>query len=164
MQLRKDGAHKDRSRVRVYLTPADTVLIGKYPQTAEHVHVECTSTSAFTVQLPDFKVCENRELIFYNVGAFSVTLRAITGQLFSDGGSTHVLNSGDVVSVVSDMKTMWLLSDINNSISPVFQYVYFGSYTVDGSWRMYISGTDFLVERLEAGTWVEKSRFLATSD
>jgi len=36
-----------------------------------------------------------------------------------------------------------------------------GNPLIDGSWRFYDSGTDLVVERREAGAWVEKGRFLA---
>lgn len=38
---------------------------------------------------------------------------------------------------------------------------YFGDPSIDGSWRMRVSGTDFLVERRESGVWIEKGSFFA---
>jgi hypothetical protein len=39
-------------------------------------------------------------------------------------------------------------------------YLYFGDSGTDGSWRMYVNGTDFLIERRESSSWVEKGSFL----
>jgi len=41
-------------------------------------------------------------------------------------------------------------------------HVYFGDTTSEGSWRMYVSGNNLVVERRESGVWVEKSAFLAS--
>ena len=40
-------------------------------------------------------------------------------------------------------------------------YAYFGSPTVDGSWRLHISGTDLVAERRESASWIEKGAFTA---
>lgn len=39
--------------------------------------------------------------------------------------------------------------------------VYLGDMTTAGSWRMRISGTDIVFERLEGGSWVQKGTFTA---
>jgi len=38
-------------------------------------------------------------------------------------------------------------------------YQYFGDANTNGSWRFYVSGTDLVVERREAGSWVEKGAY-----
>ena len=39
--------------------------------------------------------------------------------------------------------------------------VYFGSATVDGSWKMYRSGNDLLFARRESSVWVDKGGYIA---
>ncbi len=41
----------------------------------------------------------------------------------------------------------------------VTAYQYFGSESVDGSWRFYISGTDMIFQRRVSGTWTTKGTF-----
>lgn len=38
--------------------------------------------------------------------------------------------------------------------------VYFGADDTDGSWRIIRSGNDFVFQRRESGTWVEKGSML----
>ena len=38
-------------------------------------------------------------------------------------------------------------------------YLYFGDPSTNGSWRIYISGANLVVEKREGGIWVEKSAF-----
>lgn len=57
---------------------------------------------------------------------------------------------------VNKGKAVWS-SASGGSSSSVF---YLGDPTVDGTWRLFVSGTDLLVQRLESGTWVEKGSFL----
>ena len=40
------------------------------------------------------------------------------------------------------------------------QYVLFGPSNVDGSWRMIVTGTDFILQKRESGVWVNKTEFL----
>jgi hypothetical protein len=103
-------------RTRLYLTPSNNVLA--YQGQAAHVHIECDSaTGAFTVQLPDLFLPEDKEFIFYNMSSSGagneVTVRCVSGQLLSTGESEHVLNVGDTVTFVSNLKDKWLLSDVN---------------------------------------------------
>jgi hypothetical protein len=93
-------------RTRVFLSPSQPQLIGKYPEDAEHIHVICNGTRAFTTGLPDLNACEQMEFVFYNTGTANVT---VTGKLFSDGTKTHTIIPGASVSFVSNMKTMWLI-------------------------------------------------------
>jgi hypothetical protein len=39
-------------------------------------------------------------------------------------------------------------------------YFYIGDSVTNGSYRMYVSGSDLITERRESGSWVEKSRVL----
>ena len=41
------------------------------------------------------------------------------------------------------------------------QFIYFGQPTSNGTWRLYVSGTDIVAERLESGSWVAKGGFTA---
>lgn len=43
---------------------------------------------------------------------------------------------------------------------PTGQYLYFGDPNTDGSWRIYISGTNLVIERRESSSWVEKGSYL----
>jgi hypothetical protein len=99
-------------RARVFISPSEPSIIGKFPKDAEHIHVVCTAPYDFSFALPDLGACEQMEFIVYNLpsNAGKVT---VTGKLMSTGGYSHVLNPGDTVTFVSDLKTMWLLSDIN---------------------------------------------------
>jgi hypothetical protein len=106
-------------RTRVFLSPADIILSGKFPSTAEHVHVILDSTdSAFTVTLPDLIFQQDREFIFYNLPSSgagnNVTIIPVGGQEIRIGEQSHVLAALDTVGFVSDMKSRWLLSDTNH--------------------------------------------------
>ena len=48
-----------------------------------------------------------------------------------------------------------------NVTVPAASYLYIGDSGTNGSWRFYISGADLVIEKREAGTWNEKSRFTA---
>jgi hypothetical protein len=105
-------------RTRVFLTPSDNVLVGKYPQGADDVYVICDSTVAvFTVTLPDLFSPEHKEFIFYNMPedgvGNDVTVACIAGQMINVNQFSHVLAPFDSATFVSDMKKRWLLSDIN---------------------------------------------------
>jgi hypothetical protein len=105
-------------RTRVFLNPSQNVLVGAYPDTAEHVHVVCDSTNAaFSVRLPDLLNVEHREIIFYNLqesgAGHDVTVQAVAGQIINTADSEHVLHAGDTVTFVSDLKKRWILSDVN---------------------------------------------------
>jgi hypothetical protein len=106
-------------RTRVFLNPSNNVLVGKYPNDAEHVHVVCDSTSGeFPVTIPDLYSNEQREFIFYNVYESglgnNVTLAASGNQIIGINGKTHILAPLDSLSMVSDLKKRWLLSDVNH--------------------------------------------------
>jgi hypothetical protein len=134
-------------RTRVFLSPAQPQLVGKYQQKAEHVHVVCNASQAFSFSLPDLNTCENTEFVVYNLplSAGNVT---VTAKLMSTGATFHVLAPGDTVTFVSDLKSMWLLSDLNS----------LGSLASD--WRSTEeAGTgDLVFQKNVAGTWTEKSR------
>jgi hypothetical protein len=105
-------------RTRIFLNHINTKL-GTIPPDAEHVHVICdTSIMAFSIELPDGAANANREIIFYNVpetgSGFAVTVTSRNGRwVIGQSASEHVLNPGDTVGFVSDLKKRWLLSDIN---------------------------------------------------
>ena len=102
-------------RIRVFLSPSDPLLVGKYHAQAKHIHVVCDSKNgAFSIALPDLRMCEVQEFIVYNApssGAGNIV--TITGTAMEGGGTSHALNPGDTVTLVSDLKTRWLLSDVN---------------------------------------------------
>jgi hypothetical protein len=105
-------------RTRVFLTPSDATLSGKYPASAEHVHIICdTSVAAFSVVLPDLLLAESREFIFYNLPENNVgnvlTVYPVTGQVIGVSDLSHTLAAFDTVGFVSDLRKRWLLSDIN---------------------------------------------------
>ena len=39
-------------------------------------------------------------------------------------------------------------------------YLYFGDSGTDGSWRIYVSGANLIIEKRESGSWVEKGAYL----
>lgn len=45
---------------------------------------------------------------------------------------------------------------VTDSATPTYTLVNFGDPTVDGSWRISVSGTDMIFERREAGSWIQK--------
>jgi len=45
---------------------------------------------------------------------------------------------------------------ITDSATPTYTLVNFGDPTIDGSWRISVSGTDLIFERREAGSWIQK--------
>ena len=121
-------------RTRVFLSPTQPQLIGKYSNKAEHVHVVCNASQAFSFALPDLSTCENTEFPVYNLptSAGNVT---VTAKLMSTGETSHVLAPGDTVTFVSDLKSMWVLSDINNALSGTTNYLakFTGAKTVGNS-------------------------------
>jgi hypothetical protein len=100
------------NRRRIFLSPTEPDLIGKYHRGAEHVHVICAAPQNFSFALPDLWSCEDVEFVVYNLSTSAGTV-TVTGSLMSTGGTSHTLNPGDTVTFVSDMKSMWLLSDVN---------------------------------------------------
>jgi hypothetical protein len=98
------------NRARIFLSASQPQLVGKWNPGHEHIHVICNDTQAFTFALPDLDSAKDNEFIVYNVGTGLVT---VTGKAMSTGATSHVLNPGDTVTFVSDLKSMWLLSDIN---------------------------------------------------
>lgn len=52
-------------------------------------------------------------------------------------------------------------SDVMDADDPVSNngYIYFGSKTADGSWRMIVDGVNLKVERRESSAWVTKGVF-----
>jgi hypothetical protein len=104
-------------RTRILLTPSNNALL--YQPDSEHVHIECdTSTGAFSVTLPDLMLPKEKEFVFYNVpsdgGAGNdLTVQCVSGQVLSLGASSHVLKKNDSITLVSNMRDKWLMSDIN---------------------------------------------------
>jgi hypothetical protein len=104
-------------RVIINLSLPDHVLTGRYSQEGEHIHIICNSSAgAYTVNLPDLRTASNKEFIFYNPSALgnnNVTIAEVFGYKFSNGARSHVLIPNDSATFVSDLNSMWLLSDIN---------------------------------------------------
>lgn len=44
-----------------------------------------------------------------------------------------------------------------NIIMPVNKFIYLGSETVDGSWRIGIDSGNMIMEKRESGSWITKS-------
>ena len=49
-----------------------------------------------------------------------------------------------------------------STLSVGSDFLVIGDPEVDGSWRLFISSSNLLVQRRESGTWVEKGAFLAS--
>lgn len=64
---------------------------------------------------------------------------------------------GYVLTVNSNHKAEWKVATGGGSSDPT----YIGDSSTEGSWRLTVSGSDLLVQRLESGVWVEKGSFLA---
>ena len=106
-------------RTRVFLNPSDNTLAGRYPEDCEHIHIVLDSSDAtFTVRLPDCKLPEHKEFIFYNLpeigSGHNVTIIPVTGQEINVRQFSHVLIPQDSATFVSDLRKRWLLSDINH--------------------------------------------------
>lgn len=107
-------------RTRIFLNHIDNTLIGKAYQAAKHVHVICDSYQApFSVNLPDLFIPENQEYIVYNIPSSGsgndVTITPISGQLIAGNTTSHILHPYDAVTFVSDLKSKWLISDVNST-------------------------------------------------
>lgn len=142
-------------RTRVFLTPADNTLVGKFAEEHEHIHVICDSTiGAYSVILPDLFSPVHKEFIFYNLhttgAGNAVTLRPQSGQTMDFTIVSHVVNPGDSVTVVSDMRGTWLLSDVNRNILPL--PLTFG----DSANGVYIGSDGNLVLNGTARSWKDK--------
>ena len=44
-------------------------------------------------------------------------------------------------------------------VVPSGSFLYFGDSSTNGSWRIYVSGVNLVVEKRESGLWVEKGSF-----
>jgi hypothetical protein len=75
----------------------------------------------------------------------------------SIGGTGTATFGGDVV-IVGNLTVSGSTYEADEQI---VTYQYFGPKTSDGSWRMYISGTDLVTERREGGNWVLKHTITA---
>lgn len=49
--------------------------------------------------------------------------------------------------------------DINQNSLNNTAYLYFGDSVTNGSWRIYISSGNLVVEKRETGSWIEKGRY-----
>jgi len=94
----------------------------------------------------------------------------------SDVGLTNVTNDAQVKKISSNTdntvmrwenttgdtpNTSLVTIDDNGSVSiPSAEAFYFGSPTVDGSWRIVRNGNNLNLERRESGSWVNKGNFL----
>lgn len=58
------------------------------------------------------------------------------------------------------------VADSNGNYQPGYAsipsgaYLYFGDASTDGSWRIYVSGVNLVIEKRESGSWVEKGSYL----
>jgi hypothetical protein len=103
-------------RTRVFLTPSDNTLVGKFGQEYEHIHVVLdTSKTGFIVQLPDCKFPEHKEFVFYNQGINNAVLKPVSGQFIKINGTSYTVSGGQTCTLVSDLKSTWLLSDSMSS-------------------------------------------------
>lgn len=142
-------------RTRLFLSPSNNTLVGAFPFDAEHIHIVLNSASApFSVRLPDVKMPEHKEFIFYNIPSSGngndVTIYPVDGQKITVKDTSHILSPGDTVTFVADLRNTWLISDIN--ATTVFNI---GTLL----WRATISGSDLVWQHYEGGIWVEKFRF-----
>ena len=49
----------------------------------------------------------------------------------------------------------------NHETHHLFLTIILGDIATDGSWRLFVSGTDLLIQRREAGVWTTKSTISA---
>ncbi len=77
----------------------------------ESVLILCNSANgSFTVKLPDCTMIESVKLIFKTIGAYAVTLSAMTGQTIDNTvDTTYSLAQYKVVHLVSDGISKWLV-------------------------------------------------------
>lgn len=136
-------------RTRVFLSPSQPQLVGKYPGKAEHIHVVCNATRSFTTALPDLNACEQMEFIIYNLASSAGTV-TVTGKLMSTGATSRVLNPGDIVTFVSDLKTTWLLDSPEAGTVP-------GS---NDTLKIMSpdAGATVWIYQLIGGTWIQKDQ------
>lgn len=112
-------------RTRVFLNPSNNQLVGAFPAESEHIHIVCDSaTAAFSIRLPDVKLPEQREFIFYNLpssgAGHAVVIIPVDGQKLIVNDTAHSLSPFDTVSAVADLRNTWLLTDINRGASILF--------------------------------------------
>lgn len=79
--------------------------------------------------------------------------RSVSIPVTPDQGGTGVTSIAALALLLGSSGTTVTISTGN--------YLYFGDSATDGSWRMYQSGDNLVVERRESAVWVEKSAFLA---
>jgi hypothetical protein len=100
-------------RTKIILTPSDKVLVGKYSNEHDHVHVILDSTNgAFSVTLPDCRSNIHTEIIFKNIGVNDVTIVPVNGQ-YIDNKLSHTIKQWDLVTVWPDLLNTWYLLDSN---------------------------------------------------
>jgi hypothetical protein len=62
--------------------------------------------------MPDLLLAENKEFNFYNICTGlgnPIKIKAITGQVFSDGSNSYDLPAHQWATFVSDLKSFWLM-------------------------------------------------------
>jgi hypothetical protein len=102
------------TRQKIILTPSNNSLDGKILPETEHAHILLDSSSgAFSVTLPDAQATMQLELIFKNIGANTVTIRARSGQ-YIDYDTSHDLAYLNLVSVWPDLLRTWWKLDNNH--------------------------------------------------
>lgn len=96
-------------KTKIILTPFDKVIVGKYATKVQHVYVLLdTSTSGFTIDLPDCTSGNQQEFIYKNIGTNSATLKPITGQ-YIDDAIIYPLSAWQTVRLWSDLNKRWLI-------------------------------------------------------
>jgi hypothetical protein len=92
----------------------------------------------------------------------------VTGFTYDDNNTFSIIqNSGTSLSVtINNMSGLTVNGSLSattlqtsNSYIDSTGYLYFGDDNTDGSWRMRISGSDFIVEKRVSGNWIISGTF-----
>ena len=97
----------------VVLSPADTVLIGKYSSGSSVVLVDLLSDSApFTITLPDLRSSLDKQFVFKNSGLNTVTIVTQHGQgINSQAVVSCAIAAGDCTTITTDSSEKWIILD-----------------------------------------------------
>jgi len=107
---------------RVFLSPSDTSLEGKYPSNSDGIHVILDSSALhFSVSLPDLRLPENKEFYFYNIpttgSGHDVTINTVNGQTINQSATSFIIPSTVTAIFTSDMVNRWVTVDTVKGVS-----------------------------------------------
>lgn len=109
--IKNEKQGRQRPRTRLYMTPANNVLVGRYPPRTANVHIVTDSRDApFSIELPSLGMNEETAFWFNNINAtgsgYDVT---ITGVSINKTSTSYTIRYGERAMCVDSMNGTYLL-------------------------------------------------------